>query len=113
MHSMLKHAKNILKSCFEACFEYCLRKVDNIQWILKLILSLLVAAGIYMNGHHHIQFLFHQSFISAGNIVRSEEHTSELQSRPHLVCRLLLEKKNNNLNAPDVRVEQIVRGSVP
>src|SRR5690554_7393924 len=28
------------------------------------------------------------------NITRSEEHTSELQSRPHLVCRLLLEKKN-------------------
>src|SRR3989442_4716088 len=26
---------------------------------------------------------------------RSEEHTSELQSRPHLVCRLLLEKKNH------------------
>src|SRR5690554_7544251 len=25
---------------------------------------------------------------------RSEEHTSELQSRPHLVCRLLLDKKN-------------------
>src|SRR3989442_3808832 len=28
-----------------------------------------------------------------GNSTRSEEHTSELQSRPHLVCRLLLEKK--------------------
>src|SRR3989442_3369004 len=27
---------------------------------------------------------------------RSEEHTSELQSRPHLVCRLLPEKKKNN-----------------
>src|SRR5690625_5911360 len=27
---------------------------------------------------------------------RSEEHTSELQSRGHLVCRLLLEKKNSN-----------------
>src|SRR5437870_6730063 len=27
--------------------------------------------------------------------LRSEEHTSELQSRGHLVCRLLLEKKNN------------------
>src|SRR5690554_7531912 len=27
------------------------------------------------------------------NLKRSEEHTSELQSRPHLVCRLLLEKK--------------------
>src|SRR2546422_1163972 len=29
---------------------------------------------------------------------RSEEHTSELQSRLHLVCRLLLEKKNNRLS---------------
>src|SRR5690554_7204852 len=31
---------------------------------------------------------------AAGQPARSEEHTSELQSRPHLVCRLLLEKKN-------------------
>src|SRR2546429_7122019 len=30
---------------------------------------------------------------------RSEEHTSELQSRLHLVCRLLLEKKNKPLSA--------------
>src|SRR3712207_7345160 len=29
--------------------------------------------------------------------VRSEEHTSELQSRQYLVCRLLLEKKHNSL----------------
>src|SRR3989442_3984714 len=28
---------------------------------------------------------------------RSEEHTSELQSRPHLVCRLLLEKKKDSI----------------
>src|SRR2546427_7319798 len=31
---------------------------------------------------------------SAGVVVRSEEHTSELQSQSNLVCRLLLEKKN-------------------
>src|SRR5207244_11058854 len=31
----------------------------------------------------------------AGEDVRSEEHTSELQSPDHLVCRLLLEKTNN------------------
>src|SRR3712207_9518856 len=31
-------------------------------------------------------------------LVRSEEHTSELQSRQYLVCRLLLEKKNNRTN---------------
>src|SRR2546422_1986390 len=30
---------------------------------------------------------------AAGGLARSEEHTSELQSRLHLVCRLLLEKK--------------------
>src|SRR2546429_5779229 len=30
-------------------------------------------------------------------VIRSEEHTSELQSRLHLVCRLLLEKKKNTL----------------
>src|SRR5690554_7390691 len=35
------------------------------------------------------RFRYYQSF-------RSEEHTSELQSRPHLVCRLLLEKKNKS-----------------
>src|SRR2546429_1321299 len=32
---------------------------------------------------------------------RSEEHTSELQSRLHLVCRLLLEKKKNKKNKQD------------
>src|SRR3712207_6873121 len=35
---------------------------------------------------------YEQMFIASGT--RSEEHTSELQSRQYLVCRLLLEKKN-------------------
>src|SRR3712207_8764207 len=34
-----------------------------------------------------------------GVAVRSEEHTSELQSRQYLVCRLLLEKKKNKKRA--------------
>src|SRR5690625_4367405 len=34
------------------------------------------------------------SFFAWDGLGRSEEHTSELQSRGHLVCRLLLEKKN-------------------
>src|SRR2546422_6738992 len=33
---------------------------------------------------------------TSNTLVRSEEHTSELQSRLHLVCRLLLEKKKIN-----------------
>src|SRR2546429_2315643 len=42
-----------------------------------------------------------------GDVERSEEHTSELQSRLHLVCRLLLEKKNKS-NIFDTLVEQSV-----
>src|SRR3989442_10828490 len=38
---------------------------------------------------------------------RSEEHTSELQSRPHLVCRLLLEKKKKKLLPCHVKRENI------
>src|SRR5690606_5354863 len=34
--------------------------------------------------------------LDRAGLPRSEEHTSELQSRENLVCRLLLEKKNNN-----------------
>src|SRR3989442_2947762 len=47
---------------------------------------------------------------------RSEEHTSELQSRPHLVCRLLLEKKKrpratvpNSMSQIDEAIESISR----
>src|SRR5436305_9145649 len=43
------------------------------------------------------------------SVRRSEEHTSELQSRPHLVCRLLLEKKKKSRPILDIaatRVEQ-------
>src|SRR5690554_7091822 len=38
---------------------------------------------------------FKNTLIIMTSNARSEEHTSELQSRPHLVCRLLLEKKKN------------------
>src|SRR5690554_6849151 len=39
-----------------------------------------------------------QQTITFYNSPRSEEHTSELQSRPHLVCRLLLEKKKKKIH---------------
>src|SRR2546428_7319956 len=38
---------------------------------------------------------------------RSEEHTSELQSRSDLVCRLLLEKKNNNYKKFSYRLSSV------
>src|SRR3712207_6959670 len=41
---------------------------------------------------------------------RSEEHTSELQSRQYLVCRLLLEKKNNPPTTPTIQL--VINSSV-
>src|SRR3989449_5411807 len=44
-----------------------------------------------------------------GRKLRSEEHTSELQSRLHLVCRLLLEKKKHKNKPGEVRPGQLLR----
>src|SRR2546422_5543448 len=57
---------------------YALSRPDyRIVWYVQAVLN---ASLVFL--------LFH-----LGRLLRSEEHTSELQSRLHLVCRLLLEKK--------------------
>src|SRR5690625_5541879 len=53
----------------------------------------LIATGV-MSPHEGL--MVEEEYLSSletGRLTRSEEHTSELQSRGHLVCRLLLEKK--------------------
>src|SRR2546422_7350006 len=56
------------------------------------------------------QFAFEDYTVETGKSysyavkIRSEEHTSELQSRLHLVCRLLLEKKKKKQENPDAVV---------
>src|SRR5438309_3349533 len=42
----------------------------------------------------------------SGNLTRSEEHTSELQSQFHLVCRLLLEKKKKTIKTHHVKLKK-------
>src|SRR5690554_5826707 len=54
--------------------------------LLTAVLSLILGMGLPTTANYIVV-----SALMAP--VRSEEHTSELQSRPHLVCRLLLEKK--------------------
>src|SRR5258707_6433445 len=46
--------------------------------------------------------LRHRALAGSDRGLRSEEHTSELQSRQYLVCRLLLEKKKNTHNTPSM-----------
>src|SRR5205809_2015567 len=54
------------------------------------------AVGIEALSRGAAEVIFIEKHATAGNLIRSEEHTSELQSRLHLVCRLLLEKKKYN-----------------
>src|SRR5438093_2939536 len=44
-----------------------------------------------------------------GGRLRSEEHTSELQSLTNLVCRLLLEKKKKNISGTNTNTEYTIR----
>src|SRR5690554_645995 len=51
-------------------------------------------ANLAVEGHFYAEkpwWDYHERFSEPLAEIRSEEHTSELQSRPHLVCRLLLE----------------------
>src|SRR5690554_7218019 len=67
---------------------------DAIVASIAANLSYLLFDGGQLRQNIKIQQLrLEQSLESYRSTLRWEEHTSELQSRPHLVCRLLLEKK--------------------
>src|SRR5690554_7143593 len=72
-----------------------LHSVDNLAGysIRKIAQGAMLLSDRCMVAEDHTEAP-HAGFRAAGGRPRSEEHTSELQSRPHLVCRLLLEKKN-------------------
>src|SRR2546421_3749127 len=61
-------------------------QVESFLYLCKFR-QIYVGVSYDPNGHHDVL-----------KFVRSEEHTSELQSRSDLVCRLLLEKKKKKLN---------------
>src|SRR3712207_6911229 len=58
------------------------------------VAELAVAAAVAHPGTRRVGGFAAAALFAAGFPARSEEHTSELQSRPNFVCRLLLEKKN-------------------
>src|SRR5438067_9236706 len=59
-------------------------------------------------------FEINAAFVQIGTPERSEEHTSELQSRFDLVCRLLLEKKNIiNQSTNGTKLRLIVQPPIP
>src|SRR5207247_10155715 len=62
-------------------------------WLPVSRTSLFLDVAMDGSGACIFQFCFQPSSPPSGSCSRSEEHTSELQSRVDLVCRLLLEKK--------------------
>src|ERR1035438_10683623 len=77
-------------------------------------LIMTTASGIKeITSELHIPFIFKSSYKKANRTsdTRSEEHTSELQSLRHLVCRLLLEKKKkkNHQHPTDTHIQSIIR----
>src|SRR5690625_4671348 len=69
--------------------------VENINNALDLALDYLLNSQIVVDGQLTAWGQQHDPFTYEP---RSEEHTSELQSRGHLVCRLLLEKKKGDIH---------------
>src|SRR5438093_1931618 len=88
-----------------------------LQWVVGILFAVLVSprawSGATSSVHPHIYaavllggvFCFFPIILiwrlpGQANIMRSEEHTSELQSLTNLVCRLLLEKKKTQIRIP-------------
>src|SRR5690625_3545589 len=70
--------------------------VEYAQFIILLLSLFVISGGIHLAGDIRANPGVNTLFLGFG--ARSEEHTSELQSRGHLVCRLLLEKKKKEKN---------------
>src|SRR3712207_8697653 len=71
--------------------------------LTAIVLLTLGAMGVYLTNAYTFStgelsktFKDFTTSSKKSDAIRSEEHTSELQSRQYLVCRLLLEKKKNN-----------------
>src|SRR2546429_5369392 len=92
----------ILTNTLQACFSrqrYSLHFAQSLEHggrvrILRIEREgfLVVLDGLGLVSRGHVGFA--EANVRVCRIRRSEEHTSELQSRPQLVCRLLLGKKN-------------------
>src|SRR5690554_1876112 len=85
-HQAIMIPDNIIGTNQSIRFVYVLG-ADNIVTVKNLTLGPLHSNGLR---------IVRDGLSPDDKLIRSEEHTSELQSRPHLVCRLLLEKKKQN-----------------
>src|SRR5690554_7281116 len=99
MHNLYSSMKNTsFKPSLKAVDPKVLRRVDAAaarNTVAASLASLIVFAVVAFSSglYQAMESLVMSYGVAMLFVARSEEHTSELQSRPHLVCRLLLEKK--------------------
>src|SRR5690625_6726512 len=87
---------------FQAIFDI-FSVFDQFKWLISKD-----DIAVFYEFRHRLSRLFKTPEVAAEiQEFRSEEHTSELQSRGHLVCRLLLEKKKNKQKKVRMKVYQI------
>src|SRR3712207_7062482 len=79
---------------------------DMFRHMLYALTRLAVYKNVWLISSDLFCIPFHNCKVSSnmGGQIRSEEHTSELQSRQYLVCRLLLEKKKQGYLAQVVKL---------
>src|SRR5476651_2872200 len=79
-------------------FSFCFFFFNDTATTEIYTLSLHDALPIYTVHQHAHDGVFGEGRLIGRHTLRSEEHTSELQSRQYIVCRLLLEKKKKHIN---------------
>src|SRR3712207_7580934 len=83
---------------------FAMDDADRVKTLHELLAGDSVAEALVLATCNRIEVFaevdkFHGGVADVSRVLRSEEHTSELQSRQYLVCRLLLEKKNRTAHA--------------
>src|SRR5690625_5843365 len=69
------------------------RRSSDLHGVDRLFINLILMTRYRLSSNQQTR----ADILTQVNILRSEEHTSELQSRGQLVCRLLLEKKKKDM----------------
>src|SRR5437660_7879546 len=103
MRASTASIRDILQRTYAASHEPTLGGISMLKRSLTaLFIPALACATVIAQElsptHLHQPTLTPQNSGTTNGLIRSEEHTSELQSRGHLVCRLLLEKKKIKKN---------------
>src|SRR5690625_6104424 len=86
---------DVVRSFMTPCCKIC-PSVSKPMWFVVVVKFCVCLPRPTVTDLACVSELFPTKSVKFSETVRSEEHTSELQSRGHLVCRLLLEKKKIN-----------------